>query len=77
MALPAPPATPAIARLPGSTRIVSEPMLAIAASTSRAAPSPISTMAITAPTPITMPSVVNAERKTCRRRALTAICGVR
>src|SRR5262245_55019688 len=39
-------------------------------------PSPISAMAMTAATPMTMPSVVNAERMTLRRRACRAIFAV-
>jgi hypothetical protein len=47
-------------------------MLAIVAFTDADEPWPMSTIAMTAATPITMPSVVSAERMTLRRNARMA-----
>ena len=47
-------------------------MLAIVACTEADEPWPISTMAMTAATPMTMPSVVSADRITLRRKARMA-----
>ncbi len=48
------------------------PRLSICRCTAASAPRPILTIAITAATPMTMPSVVNAERSTLRRNARSA-----
>ena len=59
------------------TRRLLAPMLAIVFCTAWVEPWPISVMAITAATPMTMPSVVRAERKTLRRMAVVAMPKVR
>src|SRR5262245_28825704 len=53
------------------------PMLAMVCLTADEEPWPISIMAMTADTPMTMPKVVRAERMMLRRRAFKAIFSVR
>ncbi len=62
MELPVPKLTPPDAAVPGSTISVLAPMLANESLIALADPAPISTIAITAATPITMPSVVSTAR---------------
>ncbi len=59
---PEPSRTPLLLRLPGSTTIRLLPILWICAWIRAVAPVPTPTMAITAATPITMQSIVRAER---------------
>src|SRR4029077_4089144 len=58
---------------PESTMIMLEPRLWICSATRAWAPEPPATMVMTAPTPITMPSMVRALRSLLTRRARTAI----
>ena len=69
-ALPVPMRNPELVRLPGRTMIVLLPMLAICCWMRCFAPEPMAAVAITAATPITMPSMVSAERSllTCSAR---------
>jgi len=53
--------------------IMLEPRLWICSASRACAPLPTATMVITAPTPMTMPSIVSALRKRFTRRARTAI----
>jgi len=53
--------------------IMFEPRLWICSATRACAPEPTATMVITAPTPMTMPSMVSALRSLFTRRARTAI----
>ena len=69
MTLLLPKLTPPVDAAPGITSRLFAPMLAMVFCTARLLPWPISVMAITAATPMTMPSVVNAERMTLRRSA--------
>src|SRR6266508_5103568 len=62
--------------LPEKMRITFCPRLAICASTCAFAPLPIPTIAITAPTPMMIPSAVNTERILFRRRARNATLSV-
>jgi hypothetical protein len=70
--LPPPKLTPPLAACPGMTKRLFAPRLWILSATARFDPWPISTIAITAATPITIPSVVRADRKTFRRKARKA-----
>ena len=54
--------------LPGRTRMRLEPMEAIWEAIRSFAPDPIATMAITAATPMIIPSIVRAERSLLARR---------
>src|SRR4051794_26456339 len=77
--VPAPPhpvRIPLAVVLPEKTRITFWPRLAICACTCAFAPLPIPTIAITAPTPIIIPSAVRAERSLFRRSARNAIRNV-
>src|SRR6185437_10693235 len=62
--------------LPGNTIKTLVPRAAICARIVDLAPSPIATMAITAPTPIMMPSMVKKARSLLRANALRAILNV-
>ena len=53
--------------------IILEPRLWICSATRACAPVPTATMVITAPTPMTMPSMVSALRSRLTRSARTAI----
>ena len=77
MMLPLPNVTPPLDAVPGCTSRLFAPMLAMIFLIAVDDPWPISIMVMTAPTPITMPSMVRAERMTLRRRACTAIRSVR
>ena len=57
---------------PGRTNSTLVPSLAISAATFAVVPLPMVTMAITAATPMTMPSRVRNDRKALRRIACTA-----
>ena len=59
-AVPAPKLTPPLAAVPGMTSRMLAPMLAMVFWIAAEEPSPISIMAMTAPTPMTMPSVVSS-----------------
>ncbi|MGC4091648.1 MAG: hypothetical protein QM756_27960 [Polyangiaceae bacterium] len=75
--LPKPPRTPPEVLAPGITMSKFVPIAAKACSTLDLAPSPMATMAITAPTPITTPSVVKNERILLRnsaRNAMRKVC---
>src|ERR1051326_2005855 len=76
LAPPHPERTPAAVVAPGITITTFVPRLAICAWTEASAPWPTLTMAITAPTPITTPSMVRTERVTLRRRARHAVTSV-
>ena len=75
-ALPQPVRTPLAVMLPEKIRITFSPRLAICASTCAFAPLPMPTIAMTAPTPMMMPSTVRTERSLFRRRARKAILKV-
>ena len=75
--LPLPNVTPPLEAVPGCTSSMLAPMLAMVCLTAVEEPCPISTMAMTAATPMMMPSVVSVERMTLRRSALTAMMNVR
>src|ERR1700687_1473062 len=72
-ALPLPKRIPEAVMLPGSTMMTLLPMLAICCWIRSVAPEPTETIAITAPTPIMMPSIVRAERSLLIRNARKAI----
>ena len=55
------------------TRTLRRPSRSMSASASRSAPAPIDSMAITAPTPKIMPSMVSAERSLCAARLASAV----
>ena len=77
--VPAPPhplRTPPAEKLPEKTRMTFCPRLAICASTCDFAPLPMPTMAMTAPTPMMMPSAVSVERSLLRRNARKAMRSV-
>ncbi len=67
--LPAPRVTPPLEALPGMMRRLLAPMFWMVRAMAALEPSPISAMAMTAATPMTMPSVVSAERMMLRRSA--------
>ena len=69
----APKLTPPLIAAPGKTRTLLTPMLAIDFWTAAFEPSPISVMAITAPTPMITPRAVSAERILFRRKAPRAV----
>src|SRR6266700_3171229 len=75
-ALPQPVRMPLEVVLPEKMRITFCPRLAICASTCDFAPLPIPTIAITAPTPMIMPSAVSTERILFRRKARNATLNV-
>jgi hypothetical protein len=77
MMLPMPKLTPPELAVPGMISRLLAPMLRIVCCTAALAPWPISTMAMTAATPMTMPSVVSAERMTFRLSDLKARSSVR
>ena len=68
MTLPLPKLTPPLAAVPGMISRLLAPMLAMVFCTAMLEPWPISVMAMTAATPMMMPSVVSAERMTLRLR---------
>src|SRR5512139_2427858 len=70
--LPQPPWTPRWFWLPGETKRRFVPMAAKRLSMPRLAPSPMLTMAITAPTPMMMPKAVRNDRILFRLRARSA-----
>ncbi len=70
---PAPSRTPETFTVPGQITMMLAPRLWICSATRAWAPAPTATMVMTAPTPITMPSMVSALRILLTRRALTAI----
>ncbi len=72
MTLPLPKLTPLLAAAPGCTSRLSAPILAMVFLTDSDEPWPISTTPITAAMPMTMPSVVSAERMMLRVSALMA-----
>src|SRR4051812_24483872 len=77
--VPAPPQPvrmPLAVVLPEKIRMTFSPRLAICASTCAFAPLPMLTMAITAPTPMMIPSAVSADRSLLRRNARPAILNV-
>jgi hypothetical protein len=69
--------TPPVAAVPGITRTVLAPMLAMVRWMAMDEPLPISIIAITAAMPMTMPSVVSTARVTFRRSARKAVFRVR
>jgi hypothetical protein len=76
MTVPAPKLTPPLEALPGRTIRLAVPMLAMVRWIAFDEPRPSSIMAMTAATPMTIPSAVSAARKTLRRRPLKAVCSV-
>jgi hypothetical protein len=70
---PEPSRTPLLLMLPGSTMIRLLPILWICAWIRAVAPAPTPTMAITAATPMMMPSMVSAERMRFTFSARSAI----
>src|ERR1700693_2085376 len=72
-ALPVPSRTPDLLVLPGVMMMMLLPMLAIWSWMRCVAPEPIDTVAITLATPITMPSMVSAERSLFIVRARNAM----
>ena len=73
MTLPPPKLTPPLEAVPGRIIRLLAPMLAMVAWMALEEPWPISIMAMTAATPMTMPSVVRAARMTLRRRPCRAV----
>ena len=71
-ALPQPERIPPVVKLPGKTVMTFSPRLATWASTCALAPLPMLTIAMTAPTPMIMPSAVRMERILLRRSARKA-----
>ena len=71
--VPAPPRTPPVFWLPACTTSILVPMLAICSATWCWAPCPRLTIAITAATPITIPSIVRIDRALLRASARSAI----
>ncbi len=76
LTLPVPARTPPWTLLPGKTIKTLVPKLAICERIVDLAPSPMATMAITAPTPMMMPSMVRNARSLLRARARSAIRNV-
>jgi hypothetical protein len=74
---PAPKLTPPLAAVPGTTNKTLAPMVAMVFRIAAEEPVPISIMAMTAPTPMTMPRVVNSARIGLRRSAVMAVRAVR
>ena len=77
MTLPPPKLMPPLAAAPGMTMRLLAPMLAMVFWMTAEAPLPISIMAMTAATPMMMPSVVRPARMGLRRRARRAVFMVR
>ena len=77
MTLPEPNETPPLEAAPGCTSRMLAPMLAIVCCSASFEPCPISIMAMTAATPIRMPSVVRADRVLLRVSAFKATVRVR
>ena len=77
MTLPDPKLTPPLEAVPGKIIMLSAPMLATVFWMALLEPWPISIIAITAPTPMTMPRVVSTARITLRRSARSAVLSVR
>ncbi len=73
MTLPAPKLTPPLEAVPGRTSRLLAPMLAMVCWMAVEEPCPISIMAMTAATPMMMPRVVRAARRTLRRRPFSAV----
>ena len=73
-ALPVPMRMPELVMLPERTMIMLLPMEAICCWMRACAPEPMATIAITAATPMMMPSMVSAERILLMRSAPNAIC---
>ena len=71
--LPEPIRTPPDRIEPDRTMIMLEPRLWICSATRACAPEPTATIVMTAPTPMTMPSMVSALRSLLTRSARTAI----
>ena len=70
---PQPPRAPPVLKLPGKTERTFCPRLATCASTCTFAPLPMLMAAMTAMTPMMMPSMVSSVRSLFRRKARTAI----
>ncbi|MGC4033997.1 MAG: hypothetical protein QM754_20140 [Tepidisphaeraceae bacterium] len=77
MLLPAPLLMPLALLLPGKIIRLLAPIELICFWIIALEPLPTSIMAMTAPTPITIPSVVSTARNTLRRRAMIAVLKVR
>ena len=77
MTLPAPKDTPPLDAVPGRIMRLFAPMLAMVCWMAVDDPRPISIMAMTAATPMMMPSVVRAARMTFRRRPMRAVLSMR
>jgi len=75
--LPVPKVTPPVEAVPGWISRTFAPILEMPLRIACDEPAPISIMAITAPTPMTMPSVVRTARMGFRRSALSAVRIVR
>ena len=71
--MPEPKLMPPLAAAPERTMIVLAPIVAIVCMSDVREPWLISTMAITAPTPMITPSAVSADRILLRRRAVGAV----
>ncbi len=71
--LPEPIRTPPETAEPERTMIMLEPRLWICSATRACAPEPTATMVMTAPTPMTIPSMVRALRSRFTRSARTAM----
>ena len=70
---PSPARSPPLVVLPGMMIIMLDPMLLIWSAIRCSAPDPMATVAITAPTPMMMPSMVRAARSLFTRRARRAM----
>jgi hypothetical protein len=77
MELPEPWLMPALMAEPGMITMVFAPMLSKDLAMAEEEPLPISIIAITAPTPMTMPKVVRSERRGFLRKARKAETRVR
>ena len=76
MTLPAPKLTPPLEAVPGMISRLFAPMLAMVCWMAVEEPRPISIMAITAATPMMIPRVVRAARRTLRRSPFRAVCSM-
>ena len=74
---PEPKLTPPLAAVPGKISRTLAPMVAMVFWMAAEEPAPISIMAMTAPTPMTIPRVVSRARIGLRRSAVKAVRAVR
>ena len=77
MTVPEPKLMPPLAAVPGSTSSTLAPMVAMLLRMAAAEPAPMAIMAITEPTPITIPRVVRSARMGLRLSAIRAVRSTR